>query len=372
MENANYFPAATPLLRDCPCFAQERFSLIDVGCSGGIDDLWRIFGDRLEANCFDPQQDEIDRLRSIESNPNVNYHAAYVGLEETHPYHAERRSIPPSSHYYHFDFARSSAGWGLELNAPVPFQSAGVNANLCDRRISLAQFARENAVRSIDFIKTDTDGYDFEVLLSAEELLRPCGVLGCQVECNFTGSAHPAENSFHNIDRFMRHNGFCLYGLSVNRYSRRHLPAPFFYRLLAQSSSGQAIWGDALYLRDGASPHYRAIWGEELPLAKLVKLAMLYELCGLPDCAAELIVTERERFAQVIDPIRLLDALTPVVDGNHIGYDEYQMRFASNIEAFLPPMPESCTLRSPPRPRLLRKVLRKCVGPVRRILRRSA
>ena len=72
------------------------------------------------------------------------------------------------------------------------------------------------------------------------------------IECYFTGSDDPTENSFHNVDAFMRQNGFPLYSLSINRYSRAALPAQFLYPALYQTGSGQPIWGDMVYFRDGA------------------------------------------------------------------------------------------------------------------------
>jgi FkbM family methyltransferase len=353
MENGNYHPRALPLLRDTPFFASERFMLLDVGCSGGIDAIWRSFGNHLQAHGFDPQRDECRRLVGLEANPEVHYHAAYVGLDDSHPYQLGKRTIPPSSHYYHWDWSRSSASFAHQLNADLPQQSNSLNTALCDRKISLTQFALDSRVDSIDFIKTDTDGYDFEVLLSAEEIIQQCGVLGFQVECNFTGSAHGSENSFHNIDRFMREHGFNLYGLSTNRYSRRHLPAPFRYRLLAQTVSGQVIWGDALYLRDGASQHYREVWGQDLPLGKLIKLAMIYELCGLPDCAVELVLKHEQQFRRIVDLERLLDALTPQVAGRNVGYRQYMTIFKRQMDSF---MPHEIPSR---RPSLLRRCLRR-------------
>jgi FkbM family methyltransferase len=342
-----------PLLREAPFVTSQRFMLIDVGCAGGIDTLWRVFGDQLEAHCFDPQQDECRRLAALETNPRIHYHAAFVGLDDAHPYHLHKRELPQSSHYYHFDWSRSSAGYAHELQVDVPRQSNSLDIALCDRRISLTDFVHESEIDSIDFIKTDTDGHDLEVLLSGEDIIRQCGVLGFLVECNFTGSAHESENSFHNIDRFMRERGFSLYGLTTNRYSRRHLPAPFAYRLLAQTVSGQVIWGDALYLRDGASPYYHAVWGEDLPLGKLVKLAMIYELCGLPDCAAELIVKHEQQFRRVMDPYRLLDALTPSVAGQRVGYREYLALFEQQVESFMPPETAPAARQQPLARRLL-------------------
>ena len=40
----------------------ELFTHIDVGCSGGIDPVWRVFGPRLRAVAFDASLDECERL----------------------------------------------------------------------------------------------------------------------------------------------------------------------------------------------------------------------------------------------------------------------------------------------------------------------
>lgn len=57
----------------------ERFVLVDVGCSGGIDGNWRNFGDRLTAFAFEPNLEECSRLQAEESWPHVEYVPAFVG-----------------------------------------------------------------------------------------------------------------------------------------------------------------------------------------------------------------------------------------------------------------------------------------------------
>jgi hypothetical protein len=97
------------------------------------------------------------------------------------------------------------------------------------------------------------------------------------------------------------------------------------------------IWADAVYLRDGASPGYTEVWGGEEPgTIALLKLAALYELFGVPDCAAELIITHRGRIGTVTDPDRLLDLLTPPLDGKQLGYRDYIEVFRSNPRRFFP------------------------------------
>src|SRR3954462_3399880 len=60
------------------------FSMIDVGCGLGLDEVWRRFGSRLLAIGIDPNQGEVERLRQAEKDPNVSYVAAFAGLPEGH------------------------------------------------------------------------------------------------------------------------------------------------------------------------------------------------------------------------------------------------------------------------------------------------
>ena len=56
-----------------PLLNRESMSVIDVGCSGGIDNLWRVFEPNLSVYAFDPNLEECDRLQSAEKNPDVRY-----------------------------------------------------------------------------------------------------------------------------------------------------------------------------------------------------------------------------------------------------------------------------------------------------------
>jgi hypothetical protein len=202
-------------------------------------------------------------------------------------------------------------------------------------------------VEGVDFVKTDTDGGDLEVLLSFDDMIESAGVLGFMVETLFTGSDDEAVHTFHNVDRLLKRRGFLLCTLSVNRYSRAALPAPFKYSILAQTTWGQPLWGDLVYLRDGAHPEYTR-FGELSP-TKLLKLAGLYELFGAPDCAAEILLTHRDRLSPLVDVDRLLDLLTPPLDGQRVSYREYIAAFAQDPTRFYP-RPHQSEAPEPPRP----------------------
>jgi hypothetical protein len=50
--------------------AVEAFSLVDVGCSGGLETVWRFFGDKFRAIGFDISIDACRVLAECETNPN--------------------------------------------------------------------------------------------------------------------------------------------------------------------------------------------------------------------------------------------------------------------------------------------------------------
>jgi hypothetical protein len=349
MDNVNYSPRMLPLVVERRLLAGDPFMLIDVGCGLGIDPLWRLFGDDLQAHGFEPREAECDRLRRQEANPNVHYHAAMVGFPPAHPFHQAGAATPsPAPAYFsHRDQLHRSSTYAAILRqrarqpaaplSPVAATEQWRTQPLSPLTVAIDDFAAERGIASVDFVKIDTDGRDLEAATTCAGLVRDAGILGFMIECFFNGSQDPTEASFHNVDGFMRRQGFLLYGISAYRYSRAALPAPFLYPAFYQTVAGQPRWGDMIYLRDGASRDYRAVWGGELSETKLLKLACLYELFQVPDCAAELILVHRDRLRPLIDPAILLDRLTPPVDGVQRSYTEYVKLFEERPEAFFPP-----------------------------------
>jgi hypothetical protein len=56
----------------------EKFRLLDIGCSGGIDPVWRAFEPRLQAIGIDASESECWRLAEQERNSDVSYVAAFA------------------------------------------------------------------------------------------------------------------------------------------------------------------------------------------------------------------------------------------------------------------------------------------------------
>ncbi len=336
MDNANYAPSFLPYLLSSGGLGGERFTLIDVGCSGGLDPLWRLFGGVLEAHGFDPQRGECARLQAAEALSHVHYHPYLVGLPKENPFLAKRAADEAARAPYHASpWPRFSSVAAVERHA-VQAQSQSIGEDLTAETISIDDFADRRGLRDIDFVKIDTDGFDLEAALSCERSIRSRGVLGFMIESPFTGGPAPTENSLHNIDRLMRSYGFTLFALSTNRYSRRHLPARFVYRIPAQTEAGQVAWGDAVYLRDAAASGYVEFFAGDLSVPKLLKLAALFELFRLPDCAAELLLSRRERLGGAIDEERALDLLTQSLMGQPRSYREHLRLFETDLDSFFP------------------------------------
>ena len=341
MDNANYQPKMLPEIVAGDALADDPFVLVDVGCGLGIDPAWRLFGDKLRGHGFDPQIDEIERLHAVEEGY-MQYHAAFIGLPHDHPLPRRRASREAELSYFE-PFARTSAASArirADAQGDVSFYetNAWTGVPLATSTIGLAEALRREDAETVDFVKIDTDGSDVDVLISFEEMLRPAGVLGVMIETPFTGDDDESTNTFHNIDPILKRNGFQIYAMAVNQYSRAVLPARFKYEILAQTVSGQPLWGDLVYLRDAVHPDWRR-FGDLSP-TKLLKLACLYELFDVPDCAVELLLAHREALGAIVDVDDLVELLTPPLDGKEVTYDEYVAAFAAAPSRFYPPGPE--------------------------------
>src|SRR5207248_7137629 len=119
---------------------------------------------------------------------------------------------------------------------------------------------------------------------------------------NFFGSGSETANTFHNIDRLLKEEGFELLDVSIRRYPTQDLPGPSVLGLPypAASGFGRPFQGDAFYARDICAP-WQSAFAESLSRERLAKAAALFAMFGLPDCAAEVLVTYREPLKQLFD-----------------------------------------------------------------------
>ena len=317
------------VLEKCP------FTLLDVGCSGGIFDIWRVFDKYLISHGIDPQQSEVDRLNENESHEGIHYHAFYVGLPDTHEYCIERSKTNIPEYFQPWQ-RLSAAAFNETSSSEAPPQNNPIGEDLTSKKITIAEFVKENSIASVDFIKIDTDGFDLEALHSCEDVWESRNVLGALIETSYVGGPNPTDNTFHNIDRFMKSRGFQIFNMDIKRYSRKVLPAPFKLDIYAQTHWGQPQWGDVLYLRDGAAKDYEKVWKNQLSVEKILKLACLYEMYQVPDCAIEMFLEHKKRLEQYVNVDELIEVLTPPLRGKQVSYSQYMNAFYKNTKMFFP------------------------------------
>jgi hypothetical protein len=327
----------------------ERFTFVDVGCSGGIDPVWRIFGDRLRVVAFDASVDECERLRAAESHPDIKYMAGFVGIPADHPFHAQALGKP---RFVRNALPRTSAGRMSELHNER-LKSASLEEKLHHNAWSMTKLADPNIIvvvptvlrdlgwSDVDLLKIDIDGPDFDVLNSFDGQFDSLGLLSARLEVNLNGGPGDWEHTFHNTDRFMRARGFELFALDVRNYSISALPAPFAITSPAQSISGRPYQAEAFYARDPVGPDWRS-FGAAMRPEKLAKLAAIFSIWNQPDSAAEILQAFRERLTALFDVecgLELLagqmQALTGVATA--VPYQKYIAAFEAGAPSFYPP-----------------------------------
>ena len=335
---ASYVPVIDYVSETVP---SAEFRLVDVGCSGGIDPVWRGMGPRLRALAIDPNVSELERLRSAETHPGIEYLAASATLPPNHPFAAKAAG---SSWWTRNPWDRLSVVKSLELmkslgqSLPPELGAAALSSDtaISDESIIVPAFLRDHGIDSVDFLKIDVDGPDFDILNSFDEALGALNVLGLGIEVSYFGSASGTDRSFHNVDRFMKAQGFELFGMTQRRYSLSTLPSRYLWSVPAESEFGRPMFGDALYIKDLGNPEY-ARFSESLSTAKFLNLICIFAAFNLPDCAADVALRFRDRLTTLCSVDRILDLLAAQAQGpveKPLSYSEYLRRFNSNSRMF--------------------------------------
>jgi hypothetical protein len=352
----------------------DRFTLIDVGCAGGIDPPWHCFGDKLSGFGFDAMVEEVARLNADPPSDDFRYVAALVtgnpGIAIQH-----RRNPTPRLSYERTSAMRT--GRGFFIDPPqVPPEYLGVNpevtedfadciarqatinpserdyrntenkwqeTQISDCVVRLDDFCKASGMEDADFVKIDIDGFDWEVLKTLERSMSEWQVLGVCAEVNFFGSDEDDHHTFHNTDRFLRARGFELFHLSMRRYASGALPTRYLLNFPAMTTSGRPLQGDAVYLRDFAWILPEAD-PRDYSAQKHLKLAALFAMFDLPDLAAEVLIRSRGLVSPIMDVERGLDLLA-VQANSPLGYSDHIARFDADDPSFygalFDPQPES-------------------------------
>jgi len=191
---------------------------------------------------------------------------------------------------------------------------------LATRVADVDALAAEAGLDGVDVLKIDTDGYDFDVLCGATRTLSSC--VAVEIEVQFQGPVSDDANVFCNIDRLLRKEGFSLFKLAPVHYARSALPRPFLYDIPANNVAGPLAWGDALYVRDvGVAPN------DATTKDKLRSLALVLDIYGLEDAAAEILLSHPDLFGP---SARALDFLAAKLYGSDISYSDVVTRFCQD------------------------------------------
>ena len=327
----NDSPQLTRALVGRTTFADDPLFVVDVGASGGIDRYWHEFGDQLRAVGFDPLVTEVERLNAS-AGEGVRYEAAWVTCREP----GTTNGMPSTQFFQRTSAVRAAEVANLDYTRQ--HYNAGAPVELSTERIVLDEHFDADERQRIDFLKVDTDGGDFDVLRGAEAILRDGGVLGLAVEAQFHGPVASDANLFSNIDLYLRGLGFALFDLEVNRYSRSALPSEFLLDIPAQTITGQASWAEAFYFRDLGDPGYESMWSFEPSDVDVFKLICLFEIFGLPDCSAELVLKYDQRLGDRRTRSKFLDILASQQAGERTAYGDLQRRFADDARRRFSPV----------------------------------
>jgi FkbM family methyltransferase len=267
----NKNPKLTKLLVKLKSFDKEPIVVVDIGARGGFEDQWSIFERQVKVIGFDPDNDECDRLNQLTHDTDVIYYP-YALADKISKRNFYETFFPDSSGFYEPDL-NFWHRFPDEINLKV-------KRRLSVNTIDLDTFVKSRGLKNIDFIKSDVEGAEYDVLKGAKNILNK-SILGLSLEVQFF-QVHKKQKVFSDVDSLLREHGFILYDMSLYKHVRKALPEVSIQNVGRPSKSGQVLWGQALYFRD---PFQKTdfVWNQ----LKLLKLISLMNLFDQNDSAAE-------------------------------------------------------------------------------------
>jgi FkbM family methyltransferase len=247
--------------------------------SSGEDDFgsqgWGVFAPHLTIYGFDADADACEAA-------NAELEARQINWTEKHIPIALANCPGNRTLYVTNDLQCSSLYQPNEdyLNRfSEPFQSQmKLDFSLEIETTTLDNFCDHEKIEAIDFLQTDVQGADMQVLQGSYRLLER-SLLVVKAEVCFS-HLYLNQPLFGDIDNFIRQQGFTLFKLTVSCRARARSP------IVSSEHPGQFLWGDAFYIRDPLDPNVPIHF--KTP-DRILKVACIADLIGFPDYALELL-----------------------------------------------------------------------------------
>ena len=222
------------ILKQCP------LGFVDIGARGGAHDVVFDIARYTSVLAFEPDQTEYDRLMLTEavSKPWASFNLKALALgaaSETANLHLltepNNNSLlaPNSILVERYNMAK----W-MEVGL-VPIKTVTLDSVIFDSTVSGANFG--------EFIKLDTQGTEFDILLGASRTLSErCVAIVTEVSfCQL----YKNQKLFSDVEQLLRRYGFAFYG-----FRSMHTRSCKLLDKRTHSTSERSIYADAVFLKD--------------------------------------------------------------------------------------------------------------------------
>jgi FkbM family methyltransferase len=273
-------PFFVPQLKNDGRLDQTHFTIANVGSRklSSKDDYasngWGLLAPNLTIYGFDADADACDAANADLAIRQVNWTEKHIPMalgavpgEAT--LHVTKHPMCSSLYSPNEPYLARFAGLSEVMNEDF---SIGLEITTLD------QVCQTENIPAIDFLQTDVQGADLQVLKGATQALES-SVLAIKVEVLFASLYHD-QPLFADVDTYLRQQGFTLFDLSAAYRSRARSPIQSSVR------TGQLLWGDGFYLRDLIQAGY------DSPLKtpeQIFKLACIADILEFPDYGLELL-----------------------------------------------------------------------------------
>jgi FkbM family methyltransferase len=282
-------PRLIALLED-----NDRFLIVDGGAREvDRDPRWQRFPpQRLKLIGFEPDASEAQRLNSTPGLGGLEWQFIPAGLWSfSGRIRFEHNKASGGSSFLTQNRALTDR-WKFEnqtdtaLARDIFFPTSHEDMPV----VSLADWAKDEKINSIDFLKLNVQGGELETLRGAGDLLD--GVLGMLVETSFVES-YKDRAMFSDVHHFLAGKHFVFFDLLAHHYvGRSAAPVAAQHLVVTEPKLGQLVsqWGQlveghALFLRDPIADHAL----QRLGVSRVVKLAAFAEAFGQIEFAFELL-----------------------------------------------------------------------------------